>query len=133
MTRTPRPGRHLGLGILGRVKSTAAALAVAVAGVLLSISVTGGPASRLVHAQSPDSSLDFAENRTSPVGLFLAYDQDGDAIEWSLSGPDDGLFTIDDGVLAFREPPTTKPPSPGLGPTSTGSPSGPTAAPTTWP
>ena len=110
MTRTPRSGRHPGPGILRRVKSSTAALAVAVAGVLLFISVTGGPAGRFAHAQSVDSSIEFGENRTSPVGLFLAYDQDGDAIEWSLGGPDDDLFTIDDGVLAFREPPNYEAP-----------------------
>ncbi len=92
------------------MKSSTAALAVAVAGVLLSISVTGGPSGRFAHAQSVDSSIEFGENRTSPVGLFLAYDQDGDSIEWSLSGPDDDLFTIDDGVLAFREPPNYEAP-----------------------
>ena len=51
------------------------------------------------------SSIDFAENVKGPVGAFSAYDQDGDFIRWSLSGPDDDLFTINGGVLAFREPP----------------------------
>ena len=50
-------------------------------------------------------SVDFAENGTGPVGTFIAYGQDGDAIRWSLSGPDEGLFTIDGGVLSFRKPP----------------------------
>lgn len=54
--------------------------------------------------------MDFAENGTAPVGTFVAYDQDGDPIEWSLSGPDDDLFSIDDGVLAFREPPNYEDP-----------------------
>ena len=57
------------------------------------------------YAQSADSLIDFAENDTGPVGTFTAYDQDGDVITWSLSGPDGDLFTIDGGVLSFREPP----------------------------
>ena len=54
--------------------------------------------------------MDFAENRAVPVATFLAYDQDGDTLSWSLGGPDDDLFTIDDGVLAFREPPNYEDP-----------------------
>ena len=66
----------------------------------------GNPA----YAQSADSSIDFAENRAVPVATFLAYDQDGDDIRWSLGGPDGDLFAIDDGVLAFREPPNYEAP-----------------------
>ncbi len=64
-----------------------------------------GSSSRLAYAQSADSSIEYRENGTRPVGVFYAYDQDGDVIEWSLSGPDADLFSIDDGVLSFREPP----------------------------
>ena len=81
------------------------ALVIALAGVLVANVIPDGPASRLAHAQTTDSSIEFAENRTASVATFFAYDQDGDAIEWSLSGPDADRFTIDDGVLAFREPP----------------------------
>ena len=66
----------------------------------------GNPA----YAQTADSSIDFAENRAVPVATFLAYDQDGDTLSWSLGGPDDDLFAIDDGVLAFREPPNYEDP-----------------------
>ena len=78
---------------------------VVLAGVLVANAIPDGPASRLAQAQTADSSIDFAENGTAPVGAFIAYDQDGDVIEWSLSGPDADRFTIDGGVLAFREPP----------------------------
>ena len=81
------------------------ALVIALAGLLLASMVTDGPASHPANAQSADSSIDFAENGTGPAGTFVAYDQDGDAIEWSLSGPDADRFTIDGGVLSFREPP----------------------------
>ena len=77
---------------------------------LLVILVLGDPFGHPAYAQTADSSIDFAENRTVPVATFFAYDQDGDAIGWSLSGPDDDLFTIDDGVLAFREPPNYEDP-----------------------
>ena len=36
---------------------------------------------------------------------FSATDQDGDAIVWTLTGDDDGGFTIEGGVLAFKSPP----------------------------
>ena len=57
------------------------------------------------------SSLSYAENGTGPVATFAATDQDGDAIEWSLSGDDADLFTIDGGVLAFKESPNYEEPS----------------------
>ncbi len=86
------------------------ALAVILVGMLIGDVVPDGPASRLAHAQSADSSIDYPENRTSPVAVFFAYDQDGDAISWSLSGPDDDLFTIDEGALSFREAPNYEEP-----------------------
>ena len=50
-------------------------------------------------------SIDYAENGTDPVASYSAFDEEGHAIEWSLSGSDSGLFTIGDGVLNFLEPP----------------------------
>ena len=81
------------------------ALFIVLACILLANVTLNGPADQQAYAQTADSSIDFAENRTAPVATFLAYDQDGDAITWSLSGPDANLFSIDNGVLAFREPP----------------------------
>ena len=72
---------------------------------LLATMATTGPAALVAHAQAADSSIEYAENGTRPVGVFHAYDQDGEAIEWSLNGPDAAWFTIDGGVLSFREPP----------------------------
>ena len=51
------------------------------------------------------SSVDFAENGTAPVATFSAHDEGGHAVRWSLNGPDEDRFTINDGVLRFREPP----------------------------
>ena len=83
-----------------------AALAV----MLLVNVIPEGTSIRLAHAQSVDSSIDFSENRPTAVAVFIAYDQDGDANSWSLSGPDALRFTIDGGVLAFREPPNYEDP-----------------------
>ncbi len=86
------------------------ALAVVLAIMLLASTVPGGAAVHPVRAQTADSLIEYAENGVAPVGWFRAYDQDGDAITWSLSGRDQSLFTIDDGVLAFREPPNYEQP-----------------------
>ena len=86
------------------------ALVIVLAGVLLANMIPDGPTGHLAYAQTTDSSIEFAENGMGPVGTFYAYDQDGDAIVWSLSGPDADQFTIDGGVLAFREPPTYEDP-----------------------
>ena len=55
-------------------------------------------------------SVRYAENDTDPVASFTAFDEAGHVIRWSVSGCDDDLFTIDDGVLAFREPPNYEDP-----------------------
>lgn len=72
---------------------------------LLVVSVPGAPFGHPAYAQTADSFIDYAENGTGPVGTFTAYDQDGDPIEWSLSGPDAALFSIDGGVVSFRDSP----------------------------
>ena len=105
MTRTSHPGWRMSLPAPPYGRTGLLALAVALASLLLANMVPDGPASRLAHAQTAGSSIEYAENGTAPVGIFVAYDQDGDAIVWSLGGPDGDLFTIDGGALAFREPP----------------------------
>ena len=50
--------------------------------------------------------IDYEEGGTGPVANLSAMDQDGDAIEWSLTGDDAGKFKIsDDGVLTFKDSP----------------------------
>ena len=56
------------------------------------------------------TSVSYPENGTDPVVTFSAMDQDGDAIVWSLSGRDEGDFTIEGGVLAFKSPPNYESP-----------------------
>ncbi len=87
------------------------ALALVLTALLLATTFPYGLASPSpALARAAGSSIEYAENGTRPVGVFHAYDQDGDAIEWSLSGPDAGMFTIRDGVLAFRRPPNHEDP-----------------------
>ena len=52
----------------------------------------------------------YPENGTEPVASFTAFDEAGHVIRWSVSGDDRDLFTIDDGVLRFREPPNYEDP-----------------------
>ncbi len=85
-------------------------MVIVIASMMLGTIIPDGRASHLAYAQTADSSVEYAENGTSTVAAFVAYDQDGDVIRWSLSGRDDDLFTIDGGVLAFREPPNYEDP-----------------------
>ena len=105
-----RRARHWSLGTPPYGETRFIALGIALVAILFGNMALDDPLGNPAYAQSADSSIDFAENRAVPVATFLAYDQDGDDIRWSLGGPDDDLFTIDDGVLAFREPPNYEDP-----------------------
>ena len=54
--------------------------------------------------------ISYAENGTDPVASYTAFDEAGHVIRWTLRGDDDDVFTIDDGVLNFREPPNYEDP-----------------------
>ena len=85
-------------------------MAIALVVILLGTLPLGDPFGHPTYAQTADTSIGYAENSTATVAAFVAYDQDGDAITWSLSGPDDDLFTIVGGLLAFKEPPNYEDP-----------------------
>ncbi len=86
------------------------------AGLLVAGTLANGLISpAFANAQAADSFIQYAENGASPLGTFVAYDQDGGIVEWSVSGPDRDLFTIDGGVLRFREPPDYEDPQSSLG------------------
>ena len=89
--------------MLIRPSNAVIALVVVLVGLLLTTMIPYGSKSHVVFAQ--DSSISYGENGTGPVATFAATDQDGDAIEWSLSGADEDLFTIEGGVLAFKKSP----------------------------
>ena len=57
-----------------------------------------------VHAESHAEVKDGAPN-TDAVATYVAEDPEGDTISWDLRGADAALFTIDGGVLKFREAP----------------------------
>ena len=49
-----------------------------------------------------DASPSFAENSSAPISTYTATDPDGDTLTYSLSGPDDGAFSIDAGSGQLR-------------------------------
>ncbi len=100
----------LSLGVIPRGKSRVVVFVLVLAVLLLADTVSDGPLGRPASAQTVGSSIEFAENSTAPVGRFSAHDQDGNVIRWSLSGPDADRFTIDGGILSFREPPNYEEP-----------------------
>ena len=55
-------------------------------------------------------SVRYPENGTAPVANYTAFDEGEHVISWSVDGRDDDLFTIDGGVLSFREPPNYEDP-----------------------
>ncbi len=74
---------------------------IAIVALALSLVVPFVPA-----AFAQDTSVDYAENGTGPVASFTAVDEDGDPIEWSLSGADAAMFAISaDGALSFKSSP----------------------------
>ena len=76
--------------------------------ILVAITVIDGPDDAVITGVS---GIDYAENGTGPVATFAANDQDGDAIVWSLGGVDMDDFTIEGGVLAFKDSPNYESPT----------------------
>ena len=54
---------------------------------------------------SGSAAVNYTENGTGPVSTYTAIDPEGATIDWSLTGADADEFTIDGGVLAFKESP----------------------------
>ena len=52
-----------------------------------------------------DATADYPENGTGSVVTYTAVDPEGTVVKWSLSGDDAGDFSMDGGVLAFKESP----------------------------
>jgi VCBS repeat-containing protein len=52
-----------------------------------------------------DQAVNYAENGTGAVATVTAGDVDGDTVTFSLTGADKDLFTITNGVLAFKASP----------------------------
>ena len=68
-------------------------------------------ASFILSNFSPDATfaqaetISYAENGTGPVLTYTSMDPEGMGIDWSLTGPDAGSFTISGGALMFMDPP----------------------------
>ena len=71
-------------------------------GALMAISLVALPVYNLAFAQEM---IDYEENDTVPVAYFTSEDPEGADLVWSLSGVDAGDFTIEGGVLRFKNPP----------------------------
>ncbi|MDD9995203.1 MAG: cadherin domain-containing protein, partial [Dehalococcoidia bacterium] len=97
--------------MLIRPSNAAIALVVVLVGVLLATMVPHAPLRDLGYAEAADTTVTYAENGTGPVATFTATDEDGDPIEWSLSGTDAEAFSIDGGVLAFKKSPNFEMPA----------------------
>ena len=54
-----------------------------------------------------DASPSFAENSSAPISTYTATDPDGDTLTYSLSGPDDGAFSIDPDSGQLRAEPAS--------------------------
>ena len=63
----------------------------------------------------PEIDEDGAPN-TATVATYVGTDAEGDTITWDLRGADAALFTIDDGVLEFVDPPDYEDPKDVAGP-----------------
>ena len=69
-----------------------------------------------LHAQTPDDAIEYPENGTGAAATFTAIDPEQTAImSWSLTGTDSGLFSIENGSLAFKKSPDFEMPGDILG------------------
>ena len=57
------------------------------------------------NEENPITHTHYAENGTGPVLTYTSMDPEGMGIDWSLTGPDAGSFTISGGALQFVNPP----------------------------
>ena len=79
-----------------------------VAAILATLLLIAPAASAAVATQS----FTYAENGTDPIARFVATDDEGDDITWSLGGADKGDFSISGaGVLAFKKSPNFESPA----------------------
>ena len=57
------------------------------------------------------TSVNYPENGMGSLGSYVAEDPEGEAVTWSLSGADAGVFSVVDGVLAFKASPDYEAPA----------------------
>ena len=66
----------------------------------------------LLQAQDGGTIM-YPENGTGPVATYTAVDPEGADIVWSVTGADEGDFSIENGVLMFKSPPNFEDPTGG--------------------
>ena len=96
--------------MFNRLFNLTATRVVLLVGALMAISLVALPVYNLAFAQEV---IDYAENGMGSVAVFTAEDPEGADIVWSLSGDDAGDFTIEGGVLRFKNPPDFEDPKGG--------------------
>ncbi|MDE2988935.1 MAG: cadherin domain-containing protein [Chloroflexota bacterium] len=74
----------------------------------ITVTVTGDNEAPVIAGSG---AIQFAENGTGAVRTFTATDPESDAITWSKTGPDAAKFSIQGGVLRFRETPDYESPA----------------------
>ena len=84
----------------------ALAISFATVGLAPSASAQQGDApSCVADTAAKTVTCSYDEGDTVPVATFSAPDPEGQSVEWELNGDDAGKFTIDGGVLAFKNSP----------------------------
>ena len=89
--------------MLNQTSTTAIARTLLLAGILLAVTVL---AARSFFPAFAQDEVDFEENSTDTVAVYTASDPEEEDISWSLLGNvDAGDFSIDGGVLTFKNGP----------------------------
>ena len=79
---------------------------VLLAGVLLAIFALLSPSHYPAYAQQVmDETIEYPEKGEDPVAVYTAMDPEEEDITWSLTGDDMGDFSINGGVLTFKDGP----------------------------
>ena len=97
--------------------TTAIARTLLLAGILLAVTVLAARSFFPAFAQAvPDDPIDFEENSQDSVAVYTAIDPEGEDVEWTLAGTDEEDFSVDGGVLTFKDgPPDFETPKGGTG------------------
>ncbi len=82
--------------------TTTIARTLLLAGILLAVTVL---AARSFFPAFAQDEVDYEENSTDTVAVYTASDPEDEDITWSLGGADSGVFSIDGGVLTFKDGP----------------------------
>ena len=88
--------------MLNHTSTTAIARTLLLAGILVAVTVL---AARTFLPAFAQDEVYYEENSTDTVAVYTASDPEEEDITWSLTGVDAGEFSIDGGVLTFKDGP----------------------------